>query len=197
MTNTGDRAGKEVVQLYVLPQTKTDSVQRPVQELRDFEKVELAPHETKTVTFTLHANSAFAYYCTQKKRWVVETGKYLLAVGNSSDHLTTEKMLTIHGEKALPAEITLNTTIGDVLRIPHADKELEKYAGAFGISSGSSDENAMGESTADMMEAMMKYMPIRGLLSFGGGEVSIAECKALVEKLNVLLENANLNNRSE
>ena len=93
-------------------------------------------------------------------------------------------MLTIHGEKALPAEITLNTTIGDVLRIPHADKELEKYAGAFGISSGSSDENAMGESTADMMEAMMKYMPI-------------AECKALVEKLNVLLENANLNNRSE
>lgn len=197
VTNTGDRAGKEVVQLYVLPQTKTDSVQRPVQELRDFEKVELAPHETKTVTFTLHANSAFAYYCTQKKRWVVETGKYLLAVGNSSDHLTTEKMLTIHGEKALPAEITLNTTIGDVLRIPHADKELEKYAGAFGISSGSSDENAMGESTADMMEAMMKYMPIRGLLSFGGGEVSIAECKALVEKLNVLLENANLNNRSE
>lgn len=197
VTNTGDRAGKEVVQLYVLPQTKTDSVQRPVQELRDFEKVELAPHETKTVTFTLHANSAFAYYCTQKKRWVVETGKYLLAAGNSSDHLTTEKMLTIHGEKALPAEITLNTTIGDVLRIPHADKELEKYAGAFGISSGSSDENAMGESTADMMEAMMKYMPIRGLLSFGGGEVSIAECKALVEKLNVLLENANLNNRSE
>ena len=197
VTNTGDRAGKEVVQLYVLPQTKTDSVQRPVQELRDFEKVELAPHETKTVTFTLHANSAFAYYCTQKKRWVVETGEYLLAAGNSSDHLTTEKMLTIHGEKALPAEITLNTTIGDVLRIPHADKELEKYAGAFGISSGSSDENAMGESTADMMEAMMKYMPIRGLLSFGGGEVSIAECKALVEKLNVLLENANLNNRSE
>lgn len=197
VTNTGDRAGKEVVQLYVLPQTKTDSVQRPVQELRDFEKVELAPHETKTVTFTLHANSAFAYYCTQKKRWVVETGEYLLAAGNSSDHLTTEKMLTIHGEKALPAEITLNTTMGDVLRIPHADKELEKYAGAFGISSGSSDENAMGESTADMMEAMMKYMPIRGLLSFGGGEVSIAECKALVEKLNVLLENANLNNRSE
>ena len=61
-------------------------------------------------------------------------------------------------------------------------RNWKKYAGAFGISSGSSDENAMGESTADMMEAMMKYMPIRGLLSFGGGEVSIAECKALVEK---------------
>ena len=58
-----------------------------------------------------------------------------------------------------------------------------------------SDENAMGESTADMMEAMMRYMPIRGLLSFGGGKVSIAECKALVEKLNVLLEQANLDNR--
>ena len=46
-----------------------------------------------------------------------------------------------------------------------------------------------------MMEAMMRYMPVRGLLSFCGGTVSIAECKALVEKLNTLLEQANLHNR--
>ncbi len=194
VTNTGDRAGKEVVQLYVLPQTKTDAVQRPVQELRGFEKVELQPGETRTVTFTLHNSSAFSYYCSQKKRWVTESGVYKLAAGNASDHLTAEKNVRIHGERALPAEITLNTTIGDILRIPGADQEIVKYAGAFGMNSGS-DENAMGESTADMMEAMMRYMPIRGLLSFGGGEVSIAECKTLVEKLNVLLEQANLDNR--
>lgn len=47
MTNTGDRAGKEVVQLYVLPQTKTDSVQRPVQELRDFERWNWLPTKPK------------------------------------------------------------------------------------------------------------------------------------------------------
>ena len=194
VTNTGDRAGKEVVQLYVLPKTKTDSVQRPVQELRGFEKVELQPGETKTVTFTLHGSSAFAYYCTQKKRWVVETGAYQLAAGNSSDNLTAEKTVLIHGERALPAEITLNTTIGDILRIPGADQEIMKYAGAFGMND-SSESDSMGESTADMMEAMMRYMPVRGLLSFGGGTVSIAECKALVEKLNTLLEQANLHNR--
>ena len=139
-------------------------------------------------------SSAFAYYCTQKKRWVVETGAYQLAAGNSSDNLTAEKTVLIHGERALPAEITLNTTIGDILRIPGADQEIMKYAGAFGMND-SSESDSMGESTADMMEAMMRYMPVRGLLSFGGGTVSIAECKALVEKLNTLLEQANLHNR--
>lgn len=178
VTNTGDRAGKEVVQLYVLPQTKTDAVQRPVQELRDFEKVELQPGETKAVTFTLHNSSAFSYYCSQKKRWVVESGVYKLAAGNASDHLTAEKNVRIHGERALPAEITLNTTIGDILRIPGADQEIVKHAGAFGMNSGS-DENAMGESTADMMEAMMRYMPIRGLLSFGGGKVLLQSARRL------------------
>ena len=59
VTNTGDRAGKEVVQLYVAD--KESTVIRPVKELRDFVKIELAPGETKTVTFTL-GKRAFAYY---------------------------------------------------------------------------------------------------------------------------------------
>lgn len=186
VTNIGERTGKEVVQLYVLPQTKTDAVQRPVQELRGFEKVELAPGETKTVTFTLHRR-AFAYYSTQKKRWIVETGEYTLAAGSSCADLTTQKTVTIQGEAVVPTEVTMDTTIGDILRIHGAAAVLEPYAAAFGLSSGSSDDRAMGESTADMMEAMMKYMPIRGLLSFGGGEITVKECRTLVKKLNELL----------
>lgn len=187
VTNTGDRTGKEVVQLYMLPPTGSDAVLRPVQELCGFEKVELQPGETKTVTFQLNRR-AFAYFSNQKHDWIVETGNYTLAAGNSSAALTTQKTIAMQGEKILPTEITMDTTIGDVLRIDGAAKLLEPYAAAFGLSSGSSDENAMGESTADMMEAMMKYMPIRGLLSFGGGEVTAKQCKALVKELNNLLE---------
>ena len=55
VTNTGDRTGKEVVQLYVAD--KDSTMIRPVKELRDFAKIELAPGETKTVTFTLGKRS--------------------------------------------------------------------------------------------------------------------------------------------
>ena len=47
-----------------------------------------------------------------------------------------------------------------------------------------------GESTAEMMEAMMQYMPIRGLISFGGGTVTTRQCEELIQKLNVLAEAA-------
>ena len=50
VTNTGDRFGKEVVQLYVMP--PKGNVIRPVKELKGFEKIGLHPGETKTVTFT-------------------------------------------------------------------------------------------------------------------------------------------------
>ena len=71
VTNTGSMAGKEVVQLYVAD--KESTVIRPVKELRDFAKVELAPGETKTVSFTLDKR-AFAYYSVRIHDWHVETG---------------------------------------------------------------------------------------------------------------------------
>src|SRR5699024_10481659 len=88
VTNTGDRAGKEVVQLYVsAPDSK---VIRPVRELRGFDKIELAPGETKMVSFTLDKR-AFAYWNTDIHDWYVESGKYLIQIGSSSRDIAIEQ----------------------------------------------------------------------------------------------------------
>ena len=71
--NTGNRAGKEVVQIYVAPGESETA--RPVKELKAFDKIELAPGEKKTVVFELDAR-AFAYWNTEIHDWFVESGVY-------------------------------------------------------------------------------------------------------------------------
>jgi len=79
--NTGSRAGADVVELYV--HDGHASVDRPVQELKGFHRVELAPGESKTVSFSLD-RSAMAFYSTAKKDWVAEPGRFDVLVGSSS-----------------------------------------------------------------------------------------------------------------
>jgi beta-glucosidase len=85
LTNTGDRAGDEVVQLYV--HDRVASATRPIRELRGFERVTLAPGETRNVRFRLAA-SALAFYDREKKR-VVEPGTFDVMVGGSSVQVKT------------------------------------------------------------------------------------------------------------
>jgi beta-glucosidase len=85
ITNTGTRAGDEVVQLYI--RDVVSSVTRPTKELRGFERVSLKPGERKTVTFTLGAD-ALSLIDLQMQR-VVEPGKFEVMVGTSSAALTT------------------------------------------------------------------------------------------------------------
>ncbi len=79
--NTGARGGDEVVQLYVTHEKS--KVERPLAELRGFERVALRPGETKTVRFDLRAAS-LAYWDEQASRFVVEEGPVRLTVGGSS-----------------------------------------------------------------------------------------------------------------
>jgi len=83
VTNTGKRAGDEVVQLYV--RAEVSSVTRPVKELRGFERTSLKPGETRTVSFTLGPKD-LQFYNRQMKR-VVEPGKFTVMVGPNSAEL--------------------------------------------------------------------------------------------------------------
>lgn len=80
VTNTGTRSGEEVVQLYV--RDEAASVTRPVRELKGFQRVALAPGETKTVTFELPVEAL--RFWGLENRWVVEPGWFTLQVGPSS-----------------------------------------------------------------------------------------------------------------
>ncbi|MFL7792020.1 MAG: glycoside hydrolase family 3 C-terminal domain-containing protein, partial [Anaerolineae bacterium] len=79
--NTGTRAGKETVQVYV--RDVQSRLMRPEKELKAFAKVALEPNETKTVTFTLN-EEALSYYDPKLKRWVAEAGEFQILIGSSS-----------------------------------------------------------------------------------------------------------------
>ena len=81
VTNTGDRAGAEVVQLYIAD--KESSLPRPVKELKGFEKVWLEAGQSKVVTFPVGVE-ALRYYDDTKGEWVAEKGAFEALVGTSS-----------------------------------------------------------------------------------------------------------------
>lgn len=85
VTNTGTRAGDEVVQLYVHDQVS--SVTRPVKELRGFERVTLAPGQTKTVTFKVGPEAL--RFTDENMQRVVEPGMFDIMIGTNSKDLTT------------------------------------------------------------------------------------------------------------
>jgi beta-glucosidase len=94
VTNEGDRAGDEVVQLYV--RDDVASVARPNRQLIGFARVPLAPGETKTVTFTVHP-TRLAFYDPQM-RFVVEPGAFTFAVGASSRDIRRKATARLDGE---------------------------------------------------------------------------------------------------
>ncbi len=93
VSNTGDRAGDEVVQLYIRDEEAT--VARPVLELRGFQRVSLAPGERRTVTFTL-GSEQFAYTGIDRRR-IVEPGRVTLHVGRSSVDLPLTTAIDLVG----------------------------------------------------------------------------------------------------
>jgi beta-glucosidase len=94
LTNTGDRAGDEVVQLYV--RDVEASLTRPVKELRGFARVRLDPGASKTVTFSLDAEQLA--FVDVPGRWLVEPGTFRIMVGTSSRDLPLEAELRVVGE---------------------------------------------------------------------------------------------------
>ncbi|MBU3112928.1 glycoside hydrolase family 3 C-terminal domain-containing protein [Clostridium lacusfryxellense] len=185
ITNTGDKEGKEIVQLYV--GAKDSNIIRPLKELRGFEKISLNKGETKNVTFSL-SKRAFSYYNTQIHDWYVETGDYQILIGKSSRDIILKDTIHVEALKKLPFKLTVNTTFGDLLERPEAVEELKSLIDIVKVSmedmtKGKDEENSDAISD-DMGNAMLKYMPIRGILSFGGGSITYDEITQIVDDTN-------------
>jgi beta-glucosidase len=89
VTNTGQREGAEVVQLYI--RDLVSSVTRPVKELKGFRKVRLQPGETATVAFDI--TPALLSFYDVNMNYVVEPGDFELMVGNSSRDVDLKKII--------------------------------------------------------------------------------------------------------
>ncbi len=94
VSNTGKRAGAEVVQLYIA--APSSPVKRPIKKLAGFQRVELQPGEQKMVTFELpHNEQAFWYWDEAARQFVCQPGAAKVLIGNSSANITLSGDLTL------------------------------------------------------------------------------------------------------
>jgi beta-glucosidase len=183
VTNTGDRAGKEIIQLYVSP--RDSKIIRPVKELKGFEKITLKPGETKTVYFTLNKRS-FSYYNTEIHDWHVETGYFNILIGKSSRDIALEKNIYVESTTLIKQLYNLNTTLGDIMTNPKAEEILRPILTAYALGANNNEDNkdSMGEGTSAMMAAMFENMPLRAVISFGNGSIKEEDILDALNKLN-------------
>ena len=184
--NTGSRAGKTVVQLYVGDAESTPI--RPARELKGFSKVALQPGECREVSFALDKR-AFAYWNQQIHDWHVETGKFTIEAGDSSRNLPLKAEVMVESTVELPRHYTPDSIFMDIMADPKAAAIMKDYMKQameiFGHEESEGSTDAAKEAISeDMTMAMMKYMPLRGSMSFGGGADSSRQMEELLKKLN-------------
>lgn len=174
--NTGGRAGKEIIQLYVRDDEST--VIRPVQELKGFEKVTLAPGEEKTVEFTLEKR-AFAYYNTELADWHVETGDFTILIGKSSRDIQLFGKVRVESTVQIKKIFAMNSTLGDIMADPKGAQILGQMTQSMGVGDMGGDAVS-----SEAMMAMMGYMPLRAIAMFAGDTVKPEMLQGLLDTLN-------------
>jgi beta-glucosidase len=186
--NIGTHAGKEIVQLYV--RDVDSSVIRPEKELKQFAKVELQPGEKTTVTLTLDKRS-FAYYNVQLKDWHVESGDFAILIGRSSEDIVLSDTVYIESTVKVKTTVDRSTLLADLMsdpdRAPVVQGLIQSFQSGMGASVDSdSMKDALGEGMGEMFAEMMKYMPLRAMVSFSQGAFTDEMLDGLLAQLNQL-----------
>ncbi|MDF2472783.1 MAG: glycosyl hydrolase [Anaerocolumna sp.] len=176
ITNTGKTAGKETVQLYI--SDLTGATNRPVRELKGFEKVFLYPGDTETVEFILDKRS-FAWYHTGISDWYCATGQYAVEIGKSSRDIELTKKIQIKSTKLLPININENTTFGELLMDQRTHDAIMEI---LNKRKSEKQEDTKDEKISEMMRNMIENAPIRALRSWRGmDDTSIEEMIAYLQ----------------
>lgn len=152
VTNTGRRAGSEVVQVYV--GDNTASVTRPPRELKAFEKVWLEPGEERVVTLTLDERS-FAFW--GPSGWTVEPGEFTIHAGSHSQSLPLREVITLEVEAPVVA-LTESSTLQEWASHPVGLPVLQDAVTSMG-----QPANAL---TDDETLPLFGSMPLRTILGF-------------------------------
>ena len=188
--NTGKKAGKEIVQFYVAAPQGMECKPpyrepRPKMELKGFEKVELKPGETKTVTVTLDAR-AFSVWDESLHDWYVPGGMYQILAAASSRDVRLSAKVEVEAAQELPFRVTPNTVFEEIMENPKAFAAAKAFKGGP-LSDTEQPQEKRGksarESISDEMQlGMLKSLPIRAMRSFN--QVSQEQVDGMVDALN-------------
>jgi beta-glucosidase len=176
VTNTGERAGREIVQVYAgLPGSP---VSRPPRELAGFAPVDLSPGESQEVTITVR-RADLAYWDRRVDRFIVEGGDYTVWVGASSRDLRMTGQVTVAGD-ALRIPLTLNSTIVEVLADPVAGPRVEE---AFTTMTPAGDGDTAEALGVDLL-SLIGSAPVGRMISFSGGAVTREQLEQVLAVAN-------------
>lgn len=183
ITNTGNRFGKEAVQLYV--QDVESRVIRPVKELKGFDKVALEPGESKTVTFELQKR-AWAYYDVESRGWYTEEGEFRILIGASSQDIRLTETVYVTPVAKIKHKYSMNSVLEDLFDcevVKDEIAELKQICDSM-FDSDSGDQALLGEGMEDMMEAQGREMPLKSLPSFSDGKITWEYLEEILKKVN-------------
>ncbi|MFD6447998.1 glycoside hydrolase family 3 C-terminal domain-containing protein [Promicromonospora sp. NPDC060204] len=166
VTNTGERSGAEVVQVYV--GDPESQAQRPERELKAFAKVDLEPGESREVTLDLVGRD-LAYWHPVLRRWVVEGGEFVISVGASSRDLRGSATVVVEGEDVrLPLEPL--STVAEAMAHPVVGPRIQALV--------------HGGAVAEDMLGMIGDMPLTVVADFGMGGFDRDGLTALLAEAN-------------
>lgn len=126
VSNTGDVDGSHVVQVYV--QDVASTVVRPVRELKGFAKVSVSAGGSVPVSIELDQR-AFSFWSPRYRRWVVETGEFVISAGSSSRDLALSQTVQVDAPRILPP-LTRESTLQEWLADPVGRQLLEREVAA-------------------------------------------------------------------
>ena len=177
VTNTGKRAGKEVVQFYV--HNKGEHRRAPV--LAGFQKVHLEPGESRVVRARIDYR-AFERYRGELGGWCCLGGEFEISAGKNSREMQCGGRVEVRANRRRPLVVTRDTTLGKLLANPAAAEVIRAVTGGRGaqMPGGSQDEQAR-----KAVSEMVANAPLRALA--GLGMATNAGVDALVKRLNEVL----------
>jgi beta-glucosidase len=182
LTNTGKRTGKEVVQLYVVDTEST--LQRPVKELKAFDKIELAPGESKQVSFVLSLRD-FSYYSKQYDRWLAESGQFEILIGSSSRDMRLNGILKLTNTEELNYKMTEFSFFAELWSNPQLKPLLIDFMPKW-IKAMTPEGKPVEEAK---IEDFLQQQPLIKFPYFTGGEIDEQQIKAFVDQINQLTFN--------
>lgn len=175
VVNTGDRAGREVVQVYAgLPGSR---VSRPLRWLVGFAGITVAPGALVDVEIRVPRDE-LGYWDVRAGRRLVEEGEYAVSVGASSRDLRLHTDVTVDADVAPAVAFTVDSTLGELLGDPVAAPIV-----AAALASAA-PEGAAGSALGTDMLRMLGSIPVGRMVSFSGGAVSRAQLTELLDEVN-------------
>jgi beta-glucosidase len=181
--NTGERAGKEIVQLYV--GERSPRLARPPKELRHFAKVSLAPGEARQVRFELVARD-FAHYDPRVHDWVIDSGVFTVFVGGSSQGPFLTEITRVVAERPYPP-ITRESMLKDFAEHPRGRsiyrELLENLIALFSGAAGGQELTPEQRKARDMAEAFLSELPVWKLPLLSQGKFTEEQLSALLAQV--------------